>query len=54
MSTTYGEVVEVPACADRPRWDTGDPLYDGLQSGLDHGVGHPITFWSSPWLAAVG
>jgi len=22
--------------------------------GLDHGVGHPLTFWSRPWLAAVG
>jgi len=23
------------------------------KTGLDHGVGHPIAFWSTPWLAAV-
>jgi hypothetical protein len=37
--------------------DVADFLEKGPQlaelPGPDHGVGHPIAFWSSPWLAAV-
>jgi hypothetical protein len=27
--------------------------YINNYSGLDHGVGHPLTFWFTPWLEAV-
>jgi Cu2+-containing amine oxidase len=36
-----------------PEWQAAMRKRGIENFGLDHRVGHPITFWSNPWLAAV-